>query len=58
MGKDDIANTVQQAIGDMRKQEKKMDKGSVMKALVGPGGILDGQSVDRKDVANAVDAVL
>lgn len=58
LGKEDIAIAVQQVIGDMRTKEKKVDRGSVMKALVGPGGTLDGQSVDRKDVAKTVDEML
>ncbi|KAL9636006.1 MAG: hypothetical protein Q9164_003108 [Protoblastenia rupestris] len=58
MGEEEVKIVVQQTIGKMRMEGNRCDKGSVMKALVGPGGALNGQLVDRKDVANIVDGML
>ncbi|MDI1488734.1 MAG: hypothetical protein OHK93_008010 [Ramalina farinacea] len=58
MGEDDVRIAVQQVIGEMRTGSKKTDKGSVMKALVGPGGALDGQLVDKQALAKMVDGML
>jgi len=49
---------IQQLIGTMRTEDKKLDKGSVMKALLGPGGTLEGQTVDREEIARLVDGML
>ena len=54
----DVTKTVQDVLGNMRTEGKRMDKGSVMKALVGPGGALENQLVDKKDVARFVDRML
>ena len=58
MGEEEVKTVVQQTIGKMRMEGNRCDKGSVMKALVGPGGALNGQLVDRKDVTNIVDGML
>lgn len=58
MSEEDMTKVIQDVIGNMRTEEKKTDKGSVMKALVGPGGALDGQLVDRKDVARVAEGML
>lgn len=58
MSEEQITETIQAVIGKMRSEDKKTDKGSVMKALVGLGGALEGQLVDRKDVARLVNGIL
>ncbi|KAL9099538.1 MAG: hypothetical protein Q9163_004977 [Psora crenata] len=58
MGEEHLKKVVQETIGRLRTEGQKSDKGSVMKALVGPGGTLDGQLVDRHDVAKLVDGML
>ena len=58
MGEDDVRIAVQQVIGEMRTGSQKTDKGSVMKALVGPDGALDGQLVDKQALAKMVDGML
>ena len=58
MGEDDVRIAVQQVIGKMRTESQKTDKGSVMKALVGPEGALDGQLVDKQALAKVVEGML
>ena len=58
MSEDDVKGAVQETIGNMRTEGRKTDKGSVMKALVGPGGLLDGQLVNKKEVASIVSGML
>ncbi|KAL9125230.1 MAG: hypothetical protein Q9217_005532 [Psora testacea] len=58
LGEGDVRIIVQQTIGKLRTEGLKADKGGVMKALVGPGGALDGQLVDKKDVGRIVDGML
>ena len=54
MGEDDITRVIQDVIGKLRTEEKTVNQGSVMKSLVGPGGSLENQAVDRQVVANLV----
>ena len=58
MSEEDMTKAIQDSIGKMRTEGQKTDKGSVMKALVGPGGALENQLVDKKDVARLVDRML
>ena len=58
MSEEDMTKAIEETIGKMRTEEKKADKGSVMKALIGPGGALDGRVVDKKDMAKFVDGML
>ncbi len=58
MSEMDMTQAIQDSIGKMRTNGLKTDKGSVMKALVGPGGALDGHLYDKKDVARLVDGML
>ena len=58
MSEEDLTIAVQRSIGTMRTEGKKTDKGSVMKHLVGPGGALENQLVDKKEVARIVDGML
>lgn len=55
---EDITNAVQDALGKLRTEEKPVNRGSVMKALVGPGGSLEDQLVNSRDVAKLVDGML
>lgn len=54
MGEDDITRSIQDVVGRLRSEEKTVSQGSVMKLLVGPGGILEDQAVDRQAVAKFV----
>lgn len=58
MSDEDLTIAIQQSIGTMRTEGTKTDKGSVMKHLVGPGGALENQLVDKKEVARIVDGML
>ena len=58
MSDEEIKSAVQQIISELTKEEKKIDKGSVMKGLVGPGGTLVGQTVDKQDIARIVEGLL
>ena len=54
MGEEDITRVIQDVIGTLRTEEKNVNQGSVMKALVGPGGSLESQAVDNQVVAKLV----
>lgn len=54
MGEDDITRAIQDVIGKMRSEEKTVNQGSVMKSIVGPGGTLEDQMVDKQVVAKLV----
>lgn len=54
MGDDDIKRVIQDVIDKMRSEEKIVNQGSVMKSIVGPGGILQDQMVDKQVVAKLV----
>ena len=54
IGEDDITRAIQDVVGRLRSEEKTVNQGSVMKSLVGPGGILEDQAVDRQAVARLV----
>lgn len=58
MSEESMTQAIQDSIGKMRTDGQKTDKGSVMKALVGPDGALNGQLFDKKDVARLVDGML
>lgn len=51
---EEVTSAIQRVIGELRTERKDATQGMIMKALVGPGGILDGQNVDKKDVARLV----
>ena len=53
-GEDEITRVIQDVIGRLRTEEKTVNQGSVMKSLVGPGGTLEDQAVDRQIVAKLV----
>lgn len=54
MEENDITRAIQDVIGRMRSEEKIVNQGSVMKSLVGPGGTLENQPVDRQIVFRLV----
>lgn len=58
MREEDITAAIQDVVGTMRTEKKEVNRGSVMKALVGPGGTLDGQMVDKSDVARLVGGII
>lgn len=54
LGEQAITAAIQDVIGKMRSEKKEVNRGTIMKALVGPGGSLEGQMVDKSDVAKLV----
>ena len=56
--KEDLKTTIQDVIDVMRTESKHISQGSVMKVLVAVGGPLDGQLVDKRDVAKIVQEML
>lgn len=58
MGEADITTAIQDAIETMRTEEKEVNRGSVMKALVGPGGSLADQTVDKSEVSRLVGGMI
>lgn len=58
MGEDDIKRAIQDVIGRLRSEEKTVNQGSVMKSIVGPGGTLEDQLVDKQAVAKLVKGML
>ena len=58
VGEEEITRVVGEVIGKMRTDEKKVDSGNVLKALVGPGGEFDGKPVVKADVAKIVKGML
>ena len=58
LGEDDITTAAQMVIGRMRTEKQDVSRGSVMKALVGPGGSLEGQTVDKKEVARLIGGMI
>ena len=55
---EEFKTTIQDVIDVMRTENKHISQGSVMKTLVAVGGPLDGQLVDKKDVARIVQGML
>lgn len=58
VGEEEITRVVGELIGRMRTDKKKVDLGSVLKALVGPGGGFDGKPVEKAEVAKIVKGML
>lgn len=54
MGEDDITRVIRDVIGRLRSERKTVTQGTVMKSIVGPGGTLENQAVDRQVVAKLV----
>ena len=55
---EDLKITIQDVIDVMRAESKPISQGNVMKTLVAVGGPLDGQLVDKRDVAKIVQEML
>ena len=58
VGQDFIAEVVARVIGAMRTNGQILNMGTVLKALVGPGGELDGKPVDKAEVARIAKGML
>lgn len=58
MGEEEMTAAIQDLIGKMRTEEKEVNRGSVMKALVGPGGSMDSRTVDKSDLARLVGGMI
>ena len=58
MSEEDVTKAIQGTIGAMRTKGQKTDKASVMKNLLGPGGALENELVDKKEVARLADGML
>ena len=58
IGKDEITEVVAKTIGKMRTDGQITNAGSVLKALIGAGGELDGKPVDKAEVATIVKGML
>jgi len=58
IGEAGIITAIQDVIGKMRKEENEVTRGSVMKALVGPGGSLADQMVDNSEVSRLVGGMI
>jgi len=55
---EEITRVVGEVIGRMRTGDQKVDLGSVLKAVIGPGGEFDGKSVEKAEVAKVVKGML
>ena len=53
-----ITKAVQDVISNMKTRKKDVSRGIVMKALIGPGGSLEGQMVDNSEVARIVGGMM
>lgn len=58
MGEEEITAAAQDVIGKMRTEKKEVNRGSVMKALVGPGGSLEDSTVDKAEIARLVGGMI
>lgn len=58
MSEDDITRAIQDVIGKLRSEGKTVTQGSIMKSIVGPGGTLENQPVDKQVVAKLVKGML
>lgn len=58
MSSEDISKAAQDLLEKMKIEGQRIDKGSVMKALLGPGGVLEDRVIDKKETAKLVDGML
>ncbi len=58
MREEEVTTAIQEIVDRMKMENKEVNRGSVMKALVGPGGSLEGQTVDKSDVARLVGGLI
>jgi len=57
-GKDEVMETIAKVIEEMRTQGISVNTGSVLKAVIGAGGALDGRPVENAEVASIVKEML
>lgn len=58
ISKEDVEAAVKNVIEVMNNKQKKLDKGTVLKKLIAPGGVFDGKPVEKPMVVQAVNAAL
>ena len=58
MSEEEIKDAAQRVFAQLTEDGSKVDRGNLMKGLVGPGGAIEGKSVEKKDVARIVDGLL
>ena len=58
MREEEVTTAIQEIVDRLKMENKEVNRGSVMKALVGPGGSLEGQTVDKSDVARLVGGLI
>ena len=58
LSEDSIVTAIQEVIGQMRTKEMDVNRGNVMKALIGPGGTLSERGADNSQVARLVGGML
>ena len=58
LGGDALAEIVKTTVSSMKSEGQRVDRGLVMKSLIGPGGPLNGRLVDNKEVATVVGGLL
>ncbi|KAA6414857.1 MAG: hypothetical protein FRX48_01607 [Lasallia pustulata] len=58
IGEEEITRVVGEVIGRMVSDEKKLDLGSVLKNLLGPGGAFNGKPVEKAEVAKIVASLM
>ena len=54
MTEEDIGKAIQLQVDRLKSEEKPVNVGNMIKALIGPGGTLDGGLVDKRRVARIV----
>lgn len=58
LGDEEVRQAVAAVLSELGQSGGKVNKGLLMKKLVGPGGSLEGAAVERAAVAQAVDAAI
>lgn len=58
VGEEEIRGIVTETIDELKTEQRPINKGSVMKALVGPGGALGGRPVEMEKVAEIVKSMV
>ena len=54
VGTDEIMEAIAKVVEEMRTDGVSVNKGSVLKAVIGAGGVLDGKPVEKAEVARIV----
>jgi uncharacterized protein YqeY len=58
VGEQEMSATIQTVLGQMRTNGQSVNLGSVLKALLGPGGAFEGKPVEKAEVAKLVKGML